>query len=445
MKNLLFSISGMRGIVGKELTPNVVSRYALAFGNYCQGGKIVLGRDSRVSGEMLRYGVILGLVASGVEVIDLGICPTPTVQIAAENLKAHGLVITASHNPIQWNGLKFIGPDGIFLFPKQGERLFKIANSPKITCRSWNRLGKINVEKSWIKKHIHMILKLKYVQKASIRKKRIKVVLDCNNGAGSEIATLLLKNLGCRVFELNCNLTGIFVHPPEPLPQNLRMLCQRVKEKRADIGFALDPDGDRLAIVSERGEPLGEENTLALAAKFILSKSPGNVVVNVSTSKKIEEIAKEFGVKVYRSKVGEAFVARKLKAVKGTIGGEGNGGVILPELHYGRDGLLGMALILEYLTESKRSVSELAGELPGYHMVKKKIGIKGNLIPRLKRLENKYKKAKINRIDGSRFDFAESWVHVRKSNTEPVVRIMAEAKSKARANKLANEAINILR
>ncbi len=444
MKNLLVSISGVRGIVGEGLNPEVALRYALAFGHYCKKGRIVLGRDPRVSGEMLKFAVISGLLASGCDVIDLGICPTPAVQIAAEDLKAYGLIITASHNPIEWNGLKFTGPDGIFLSPEQGKKLFRMAKSIRSDHCSWNGLGRIRVEEGWIQKHVEKILKLKYVDRKRIRKRRPKVVLDCNNGAGSEIAVLLLKALGCSVVELNCTLSGLFAHPPEPLPQNIKMLCRKVKEAKADIGFALDPDGDRLAVVSEKAIPLGEENTLALAAKFVLSKNAGDVVVNVSTSQVIDEIAKESGAKVYRTPVGEAFVARKLKRINGIIGGEGNGGVILPELHYGRDGLLGIALILGYLAESGKSISELSGGIPSYHIVKKKIQVKGDLNPRLKKLESKFRKAKMNRIDGIRFDFAESWVHIRKSNTEPVVRIISEAKSKATANKLTNEAINIL-
>jgi phosphomannomutase len=256
---------------------------------------------------------------------------------------------------------------------------------------------------------------------------------------------MLLQVLGCRVIQLNCKPCGLFAHPAEPLPENIRMLCSRVKKAKADVGFALDPDGDRLAVVSEKGVPLGEESTLALAARFVLNKNKGNMAVNVSTSKVIEKIAEEFGVKVYRTKVGEAFVARKLKKIKGIIGGEGNGGVILPQLHSGRDALVGMALILEYMSESRKPISELSKELPEFHMVKKKITVKGNLNPKLKKLEREFKGSKVNRVDGLRLDFSDFWLHIRKSNTEPVVRIIAEAKSKGVANKLTNEAINIMR
>ena len=445
MKNLLVSISGIRGIVGEGLTPEVALRYALAFGNHCKGGKIFVGRDSRTSGEILKGVVISGLLASGCDVIDLGICPTPTVGIVAEDSKAYGVVITASHNPIQWNGLKFIGKDGIFISEKQMEKINRMAKISKFPYKSWNRMGRLRVSELLILRHVSKILKLKYVKAQRIKKRKPRVVLDCNNGAGSEIAIVLLQILGCRVIQLNCKPCGLFAHPAEPLPENIRMLCSRVKKARADIGFALDPDGDRLAVVSEKGVPLGEESTLALAARFVLSKNRGNMAVNVSTSKVIEKIAEEFGVKVYRTRVGEAFVARKLKKIKGIIGGEGNGGVILPQLHSGRDALVGMALILEYMAESRKPISELSKELPEFHMVKKKITVKGNLNPKLKKLEREFKGSKINRVDGLRLDFSDFWVHIRKSNTEPVVRIIAEAKSKGVANKLTNEAINILR
>ena len=445
MKSLLVSISGVRGVVGEGLTPDVALRYALAFGNYCKGGKVFLGRDTRTSGEMLRGAVVCGLLAAGCDVVDMGICPTPTVGIVAEELRAYGLVITASHNPIQWNGLKFIGKDGIFLSQKQVEKLKRMVQNSMFPYKSWNRMGKLRVSELLILKHISKVLRLRYIREQRIRKRKLQVVLDCNNGAGSEIAGMLLKVLGCRIIELNSKPCGTFAHPAEPLPQNIRMLCQKVKKTKADIGFALDPDGDRLAVVSDKGVPLGEENTLALAARFVLGKNPGNMAINVSTSKIMEEIAKEFGVKVFRTKVGEAFVAKKLKRVKGVIGGEGNGGVILPELNSGRDALGGMALILEYLAESRKTISELSKELPSFHMVKKKIGIKGDLNPKLKKLENRFKNVKINRVDGLRLDFSDSWLHIRKSNTEAAVRIIAEAKSKGMANKLANKAINILK
>ena len=446
------SVSGIRGVVGKSLIPEVLAKYSAGFGNLCKTGsqnarpQVILGRDSRTSGEMCRFAVLSGLLATGCEVIDIGICPTPTVQIAVEELRAEGgIVITASHNPIQWNGLKFIGSDGTFLAEREVRRLLDLVKNDKISYRSWMEFGKVKLDHSWIQKHIEKILKLKYININKIKRKKLKVVLDCCNGAGGIISPNLLKALGCQVIELFCEPDGNFPHNPEPLPENLISLCQAVKKNKADIGFANDPDVDRLAMVSDLGIPLGEEATLALATKFILSKKPkSKVVTNISTSRMIDDIAKKFGSKVYRTKVGEAHVVRGLKAVKGIIGGEGNGGVILPELHYGRDALVGMALILEYLAESEKTITELASDLPRYFMIKKKGKLTKDFEKNLTQLKTKYAKGKINLIDGVRIDFEDSWIHIRKSNTEPIFRIIAEAKSKKRAKELVSESKGIL-
>jgi phosphomannomutase len=282
-----------------------------------------------------------------------------------------------------------------------------------------------------------MILKLKHIDPRKIRRERFRVVLDCCNGAGGVISPLLLKALGCEVIELNCRPDGNFAHDPEPVPPNLTSLCDLVRREKGAIGFANDPDVDRLAIVSEKGIPLGEEATLALVTKFILSKKPNSkVVANISTSRMIDDIAGEYNSKVYRTKVGEAHVARRLKAVRGVIGGEGNGGVILPELHYGRDALVGMALLLQYLTESKKTTSQLFSELPGYFMVKKKAKLTGSFDRNLARLKGRYTGGRINILDGVRIDLRDSWLHIRKSNTEPIVRVIAEARSKKEASEL---------
>ncbi len=445
-KDLMAGISGVRGVVGESLTPDLVLKYSSAFGTLCKSGKVILGRDSRVSGEMVRSAVISGLLSTGCQVIDLGICATPTVEIAVEELKAKGgIIITASHNPIQWNALKFVGADGIFLDEKNSRKLFELVKSGRIRYKRWDSLGKISFDHSWIEKHMDKILKLSYINPQKIRKRKFRVVLDCCNGAGGVISPHLLKALGCEVIELNCKVDGNFAHDPEPVPRNLVSLCQAVKKKNADLGFANDPDVDRLAIVSEEGIPLGEEATLALTTKFILSRKPkSKVVTNISTSRMIDDIAKEFGSFVYRTKVGEAHVARRLKAVKGIIGGEGNGGVILPEFHYGRDALVGMALILEYLTESKEPISQLASNLPRYFMLKKKAKLTRKFEKNLLKLKRRYSSERINLIDGVRIDFENSWLHIRKSNTEPVVRVIAEAKSKKEASKLVADAVQII-
>ena len=445
-KDLMVGISGVRGVVGESLTPDLVLKYSSAFGTLCKSGKVILGRDSRVSGEMVRSAAISGLLSTGCQVIDLGICPTPTVQIAVEELRAKGgIIITASHNPIQWNALKFVGADGMFLSEGESRRLFDLVKNNRINYKSWNKLGKISFDHSWIKKHIRKILQLSYINVQKIRKRKFRVVLDCNNGAGGVISPHLLKALGCEVIELNCKVDGNFAHDPEPVPQNLGSLCKAVKKMGADLGFANDPDVDRLAIVSEKGIPLGEEATLALTTKFILSRKPNSkVVTNISTSRMIDDIANEFNSKVYRTKVGEAHVARQLKAVKGVIGGEGNGGVILPKLHHGRDALVGMALILQYLTESKETISQLASNLPRYFMLKKKAKLTKNFEKNLVKLKRKYSGGKINTLDGIRIDSEDFWLHIRKSNTEPVVRVIAESKSKREASELVADAVQII-
>jgi phosphomannomutase len=283
-------------------------------------------------------------------------------------------------------------------------------------------------------------LNLSYIKVNKIKKKRFKVVLDCNNGAGSRIVPELLKRLGCQVIELNCNLTGEFVHRPEPVPENLNLLCKKVKEAKADLGFALDPDADRLAIVSEKGIPLGEEYTLALCVDFVLSKIKSDVVVNNSTSKVIDDIARKYEVKVYRTKVGEVYVASLLRKIGGLIGGEGNGGVILPENHYGRDAQVGMALILQYLAETNKKTSQLKQSLPQYYFVKDKVKLSYDYNVKLKRYLEKFKQAKIDYLDGVKVKFENSWLNIRKSNTEPIIRVMAEAPKKEEARSLVLEA-----
>ena len=445
-KDLMVGISGIRGVVGESLTPDVVLKYSSAFGMLCKSGKVVLGRDTRISGEMVRSAVVSGLLSTGCEVVDLGVCATPTVEIAVEGLKASGgVIITASHNPIQWNALKFVGADGIFLSESKGRRLCELAESDRIKHGGWNRLGKVKFDDSWTEKHIKRVLGLSHINVRKIKKRGFRVVLDCVNGAACVISPHLLRALGCKVIELNCKPDGKFAHNPEPIPRNLVSLCKAVKKHRADLGFANDPDVDRLAIVSEKGVPLGEEATLALATKFVLGRKPNSkVAANISTSRMIDDLAGEYGSKVYRTKVGEAHVARQLRKVKGVIGGEGNGGVILPEFHYGRDALVGMALILQHVAESEKPISRLSSELPEYFMIKRKAKLSRNFDKNLVRLKRSFSRGRINPLDGIRIDFEDSWLHIRKSNTEPLVRVIAEAKSKKEASKLVTNGLRIL-
>ncbi len=439
-KKLLKSISGIRGVVGRTLTPEEVLKYSSAFGNYCKGGKVIVGRDTRKSGEVFREAVLSGLFSTGCKVIDLGVCPTPTVGIAVKGLKAKGgITITASHNPAEWNGLKFFSSKGIFLDEKESRRFYSLAEK-RTGCSERNKLGEMQSDESWIEKHIQRILKLSRIEANKIKKKRFKVVLDCNNGAGSKIAPKLLKRLGCQVVELNCGLTGEFVHKPEPVPENLILLSKKVREDKADLGFALDPDADRLAIISEEGIPLGEEYTLALCVDFLLSKTKSDVVVNNSTSMVIDDIARKYGVKVHRTKVGEIYVVSLLKKIRGPIGGEGNGGVILPESHPGRDAQAGIALILQSLTETGKKISRLKQSLPLYYQQKDKISLSTNFNKKLKRYLKRFKQAKIDYLDGVKVKFENSWINIRKSNTEPIIRVMAEAETRKEAGKLVSQA-----
>ncbi len=443
MKPLMISISGVRGIVGQTLTPEVLVNYASAFGLLCRGSKIVVGRDSRVSGQMARHAVLAGLQAAGCCVVDLGMCPTPTVQLAVEDLKAAGgIVITASHNPQEWNALKFIGPSGLFLGPKQSARLWKLAGKSKKTYLPWDRLGTLSTDSEAIGRHIEKILALPDIDVPALRKRKFRVALDCVNGVGGLIAPGLLRKLGCRLTDINTEPTGRFAHGAEPLPENLGQLGQAVRKAKADIGFATDPDVDRLAVVDETGRPLGEEYTLTLAVQFVLKRRKGRVVINMSTTRAIEDLAREFGVPVVRTPVGEIHVARRMKRTRAIIGGEGNGGVILPQLHFGRDAPVGMALILQHLLDCGGTVRQMADALPRYVMIKRKMRVpreKMGLVER--KLVAKFGDQKINRADGIRVDLPASWVHVRRSNTEPIVRIYTEAPSKREALSLSRDVI----
>ncbi len=447
MKPLMVSISGVRGIVGQSLTPEVLMNYSSAFGLLCRGCKVVLGRDSRVSGEMARHAVLAGLQAAGCSVVDLGMVPTPTAQIAVEDLRAAGgIVITASHNPQEWNALKFIGSNGLFLGPKQSARLWKLARKPKKTWVPWNRVGHVKEDAGAIERHMEKILALPDIDVPAMRRRKFRVAVDAVNGVGGLIAPQLLSKLGCRVTEVNIEPTGRFAHAPEPLSENLAQLGQAVRRAKADIGFATDPDVDRLAVMDEKGLPLGEESTLALAAQFVLKRRPGRVVINMSTSRMVEDIAREFGAPVMRTPVGEIHVARRMKRSKAVIGGEGNGGVILPELHFGRDAPVAMALILQHLLDCGGTVRQMADELPQYVMLKRKIRVpreKMDLVER--RFIARFRAQRINRTDGVRADLADSWMHLRRSNTEPIVRIYTEARSKKETLALYREATGVVR
>lgn len=440
MSRLMVSISGIRGEVGETLTPHVITKYTLAFGRYVKGGTVIVGRDSRVSGPFVSHLVKGCLLASGCKVIDIGIVPTPTVQLAIEHHQADGgIAITASHNPVQWNGLKFMGANGRFLAPDAAAAVYAMGDNDESKLSGWENLGNEIIDPDANKRHIDAVLGLSYVNAEKIRAKKFKVVVDTVNGAGGLIIPQLLEALGCEVTVINGEPNGRFAHTPEPLPGNITQLCDTVREKGADVGFAVDPDVDRCAIVDNLGQPIGEEYTLVLATKLVFSHTMGRMAVNMSTSRASEDIAKYYNCMFERSKVGEINVAEKMLELDAIIGGEGNGGVILPELHLGRDAPVAVALTLQHLTEFGGSLHDLFLSMPQYKMVKEKVSIEGMDPDKvLATMADKYKDEQINLLDGVKIDFNDSWVHLRKSNTEPIVRVMSEAPTEEAAKKLAD-------
>ena len=444
MANLMVSVSGVRGIVGDGLTSQNVMQFAQAFGNYLGNGEVVVGRDSRVTGTMFKHAVFAGLMAAGCDIIDIGMCSTPTAQMAVEKLKARGgIVITASHNPIQWNALKLLDSTGMFLDETQGNKVIKIVEDGDFQNVQWDQVGKIESYENATEDHLKAILKLDMISPDQITKKKFKVVIDCVNGAGGIILPSLMQKLGCNTVFMNEETTGLFPRSPEPLPENLKQLCERVVSEKADIGFAVDPDVDRLAIVSEKGKPLGEEYTLVLAIKYMLKKMDGPIVVNASVTQAVDDLAKKYNTEVIRTKVGEIHVAKKMKQVRAVIGGEGNGGVILPELHLGRDAPLGIALILQQLAEYKGTISELHQFLPQYFQSKNRIEINDMDVSSIMDfIVKKHKKENIDKTDGVKFLWKDHWVHIRPSNTEPIIRIYSEARSAEEADALGFKFIN---
>ena len=440
--SLMVSISGIRGIVGGSLTPETVVKYAAGFAEYCRRGTIVVGRDGRVTGGPIQDIVIATLRSMGCSVVSLGICPTPSVGLAIEQLHAAGgIAITASHNPMIWNGLKFMGPTGMFLNGEENKEFWAIADRGNFPYRPWNEIGPLNEEPEFLNEHIRRILTLPGIDPSVIAKRKLRVVVEAVNAAGGRIAPALVRALGCEVIEMNCDVSGIFSHTPEPIPENLTDLCEKVKSEKADLGIAVDPDVDRLVLITEEGKPFVEEYTIVSTTKYVLAaeKKAGRtghtVVVNLSTTRAVDDVAKEFDATVLRTPVGEINVASRMKQANAIIGGEGSGGVILPAVHLGRDAIVGIGLFLQLLAESGMTASQLKASLPQYEIVKSKVDL-GTLQPDaiLKRLHAEYSKTeRTNMDDGLKIDFAASWVHLRKSNTEPIIRIIAEAKTRDEA------------
>lgn len=440
--SLMVSISGIRGIVGESLTPEKIVQYSSAYAEYCRRGTIFIGRDGRITGKTIQDLVTATLLQMGCNVIDLGICPTPTVAFAVEKLHgAGGIAVTASHNPMIWNGMKFFAATGLFLNADENKNFWQIAERGNFRYKPWNEQGKLSVNHEFIHEHVQAVLNLPYLSPSAIAKKKFKIVLDCVNASGGAVVPSLLKKLGCEVIELNCNLSGIFAHTPEPIPENLTELCSAVLAHKADLGIAIDPDSDRLVLITEEGKPFVEEYTIVSAVKFILeaekklNRTNHSIVVNLSTTRAVEDIASLYNATVVRTPVGEINVAKKMKEIGAVIGGEGSGGVILPAVHLGRDALVGVGLFLQLLADFNGKASELKHSLPFYEIVKNKIEL-GSLQPDeiLKKLHEKYSRTETTNFDdGLKIDFAESWVHLRKSNTEPIIRIIAEAKTRREA------------
>ena len=439
---LMISVSGMRGHVGTDLTPELVARHAAALGAWArEAGKplVVLGRDARTSGPMFTHAAIAGLMSVGVDVLDLGIVPTPTVQMSVEEHRAGaGLILTASHNPIEWNALKFVGPDGIFLDAEAGATVRALAEQGPPRS-GWDGLGVVREDPEAIAKHFAKVLALPMIDAPAIRARRLHVALDCVRGAGGLAIPPLLEMLGCRVSGINLEADGLFPRPPEPVPENLGELGDLVRRTGADIGMAVDPDVDRLALVDETGTPIGEDYTLAFAVRTVLAQHVGatpTVVVNLSTSLVVEDAARDFGARFVRAPVGEANVARTMRDEGAVVGGEGNGGVMLPALHIGRDAPLGVALILQALARSGHSVSELVQQQPRYAIVKAKGPRGAELRPLYDALRARFTDAAADERDGLRLAWRDRWLHVRPSGTEPIVRYIAEAPTVAEADAL---------
>jgi len=441
----MVSLSGIRGIFGDTLTPEIALKYAAHYGIFCKRKTIIVGRDSRTSGETILNAVISGLLSVGSSVIDLGIVSTPTLLLAVEQSEAEGgICITASHNPAEWNALKLCGKNGMFLFPEQAEKFLATLEKP-ITYGSWQELKGVECYYDASLRHIEKILTISYLDIEAIRAKKFKVVIDSVNGAGGTISPALLKELGCQTIEINSEPTGIFAHNPEPLARNLVQLSESVLKHNADIGFATDPDVDRLSIVSEKGEAIGEEYSLLLAAKYILSKTKGDMVTNLSTSMGIDDIAAEYGVKVYRTPVGEINVGKKMLEIGSPIGGEGNGGIICPEVHYTRDAPAGMAIILALLAEKGESLAQIVSHLPKYYICKDKIEVEPQRIDDIMfKAEKIFHDRQLDKTDGLKIIGDKHWIHIRKSGTEPIIRVYVESSDQQEADRLCRQTVEKL-
>ena len=455
---LIKSISGIRGTIGghpdEGLSPLAIVKFVSAYATYIRSQglathKIVIGRDARISGEMVRSVAVGTLIGMGFDVIDIGMATTPTTELAVVAEKAcGGIILTASHNPKQWNALKLLNEKGEFLSAEAGSEILAMAEAEEFTYAAVDDIGKIIVDHRYKERHIESILSLPLVDADAIRAANFRIAIDCVNSVGGIVIPDLLCALGVKeIFKLHCNPHGNFSHNPEPLPENLTEIAHLMTQAKADVGFVVDPDVDRLAIVCENGEMFGEEYTLVAVSDYILSQTPGHTVSNLSSTRALRDITHRYGKQHYASAVGEVNVVARMKEVQAVIGGEGNGGVIYPESHYGRDALVGIALFLTLLAKKKVKVSRLKAAYPAYFISKQKVELTPDvdMDAILDAVKRHFAGYEITDVDGVKIDFPDQWVHLRKSNTEPIIRIYAEAVTAVRAQALADELIQLIR
>lgn len=448
----IFGISGLRGITGKDLFPETVSAVAAAFGSIVGPGPVALGRDARLSGEMFHAAAEAGLISAGCEVISLGLCATPTVlRYVRTNRLAGGVVITASHNPDKWNGMKFVSREGVFISVDELTALRQAAGAGEIRRAQWKDLRLARSDQHATAIHVNAITGSELFDdvRERLSQRRLRIGIDAVNGAASQAAVQLVQALGAVPVELYCRTDDEtvrkgFPRRPEPVPENLADLCRIVRQANLDGGLAFDPDGDRFSCIDETGAALGEELSVCLACRYILPRRKGPVVVNLSTTRAVDDVCAPFGVPVERTSVGEAAVVARMREVNAVVGGEGNGGVIVPEVNFTRDGLVAAAIVLGTMAETGRKLSEIRQELPVYQMVKLKLETRKDAEARFAQLEQEFGDARADRTDGIRLTGADWWLHARPSNTEPVVRIVVEAATKEQARLLADRAQNVL-
>lgn len=454
----IISVSGVRGQVGVSLDMRTITRFALAFGTFVGGQTVVVGRDTRTSSQMIRHAVLAGLYATGCKVIDVGLCPTPTVLLTAKTLGAQGsITITASHNPVEWNGIEFASESGRLLTKAERDTLTRIYETEKFTLAAWNELGTFEIYEDAVNQHLKHIRNSSWLDVDLIRKTNLKVALDCGNGAGCVISPILLRELGCDVVEINCVPDGNFNRPAEPTPDALSELCQTVRDTGAAIGFAHDGDADRVVIVTDSGTALSGEWTLALIADFILKKHKGDIVGTVSTSRMLDDIAEKHGVTLHRTKVGVGWVVERMHEVNAVIGGEGTGGIIFPSINYTTDGITSIAAIVQHLTETQSTMSDIVDSMPKYEMCRKKLEIPSQTVATQLvelALEMYDKEVRttgtgeatfyLELTDGIKRVWDDRWVNIRKSGTEPVIRVFSEAPSASEAEMLCDDTLKSL-